>query len=441
MKHPLFSIAEMKKSGRPAGICSVCSANRYVIEAAMEAAMRYDSDVLIEATANQVNQFGGYTGMNPFDFKDYVSAIALKTGFPFDRIILGGDHLGPLAWENEASASAMEKAAELIRQYVLSGFTKIHIDTSMLLGDDSPERKLDTGIIADRSAKLFFTAEQAFIELRKDEPDALHPVYVIGSEVPIPGGSRETEELEVTSADDFRETISSFFTSLKNYGLDDVWKNIIAIVVQPGVEFGDDWIHDYSRDAAQELCASLRDFPNFCFEGHSTDYQTAASLKMMIQDGISILKVGPALTYALRESLFMLSQIENELLAGAGSTVLSRFPEVLENAMLNNPENWLKHYHGSDEENRLARRYSYSDRIRYYLSYPEVNHSVEQLVSNLKQMQIPLGMISQFMPIQYRKIRNRLLQNDVESLIKDSIINVLDDYYFAVMPQDKILLV
>src|SRR5512138_1151089 len=91
--HPLRKMIESQKSGIPAGIYSACSASDMVIEAVMERALRDDDHVLIEATANQVNQYGGYTGMKPVDFKNFVFSIADRVKFPYDRIILGGDHL------------------------------------------------------------------------------------------------------------------------------------------------------------------------------------------------------------------------------------------------------------------------------------------------------------------------------------------------------------
>lgn len=264
-----------------------------------------DSDyVLIEATANQVNQYGGYTGMKPVDFSRFVYSIAEKVKFPDDKIILGGDHLGPLTWKGLPAEKAMEEAKELIRQFVYAGFTKIHIDTSMHLGDDDKAKKLETTVIAERGAVLAKAAEKAFEELAASNPHALHPVYVIGSEVPIPGGSQgEEEQLQVTSPDDFRETVNLFREEFYRNNLDSAWENVIAIVVQPGVEFGDDSIHEYDRNAAEELCKELKNYPSLVFEGHSTDYQTPEALKEMVEDGIAVLKVGPALTFALREAL------------------------------------------------------------------------------------------------------------------------------------------
>lgn len=154
MKHPLISIVEKQKNGIARGIYSACTANEYVIEAVLERALKDKEYALIEATANQVNQFGGYTGMTPKDFVEFVISIAKRVNFPIDKIILGGDHLGPLTWINENSFDAMKKSKELIKQYILSGFTKIHIDTSMKVDDDDKNSPLETSIIAERGATM-----------------------------------------------------------------------------------------------------------------------------------------------------------------------------------------------------------------------------------------------------------------------------------------------
>lgn len=431
--HPLKEIIEKQKKGIPAGICSICSANEYVIEAAMEKALAENSNVLIEATANQVNQFGGYTGMKPVDFREFVFSIASKVGLPVERIILGGDHLGPLTWKNEKSPEAMEKSVELIKQYVLAGFTKIHIDTSMHLADDDKNKPLDTKVIANRGAVLCSAAEKAFSELVASNPNAVHPVYIVGSEVPIPGGSQEEEEgIKVTEVKDFEETVEVFREAFFDNNLQEAWENVIAVVVQPGVEFGDDSIHEYKREEAADLSKALKKYPGLVFEGHSTDYQTKEALKQMIEDGIAILKVGPGVTYALREGLFALAHMEKELFGNNSGTKLSNFIEVLDKAMLDNPGNWKNHYHGSDDKIAFARKYSLSDRCRYYLPVPEVASSIQLLIKNLKSVEIPLTLISQFLPVQYWKIRKGELQNDAEALLKDRVINTIDDYYYAV---------
>lgn len=430
--NPLKDIVINQKKGVFQGIYSACSANEFVIEAVLDKALQNNEYVLIESTANQVNQFGGYTGMKPLDFKRFVYSIADRMNFPRQRIILGGDHLGPLIWRDEDTEPAMIKSKELIRDYVLAGYAKIHIDTSMMLKEDDVLDEFSTTLIAKRSAILCIEAERAFHELKQADKTSIHPVYVIGSEVPIPGGSQDEEELvKVTTVKDFEDTVSTFQTIFNENNLDEAWENVIAFVVQPGVEFGDEAVHDYDRGAARKLTEALKKYPGFVFEGHSTDYQTAQALKEMVEDGIAILKVGPALTFALREALFALSQIEKELFRFDAGIALSRFIETLEEQMLKKPYHWRNHYHGTSEKVRFSIRYSYSDRCRYYLPDENVEYATRLLLENLQKKEIPLTLIRQYMPLQYEKIRNHKLLNHPVALLKDRIGNCLDDYIFA----------
>ena len=430
-KHPLKSIVEAQKKGISAGIYSACTANGFVIEAVMERALKNGSFILVEATANQVNQYGGYTGMKPADFRNFVFSLALKKEFPLNKIILGGDHLGPLTWKKLAAEKALEESKELIRQFVLAGFTKIHIDTSMHLGDDDKSTKLDTEVIAQRGAMLCEIAERAFAELKSKNPEAYQPVYIVGSEVPVPGGSREDDGIQITRASDFKDTVEAFKEAFCNRSLNNAWENVIAVVVQPGVEFGDECIHGYNRINAEELRIALQGYSQLVFEGHSTDYQTAGALKEMVEDGIAILKVGPALTFALREGLFSLSHMENMLFKSSSHRNASNFTDILDTAMVNNPEHWAKYYRQGGTGLELERKYSLLDRCRYYLPLKEVRESLELMLSNLESVKIPLTLISQYMPVQYAKIRNGLLDNDPESLVKDRVVNCIDTYLEA----------
>ena len=267
-------VLKRKRGMNFAGIPSFCTANDLVIEACLEQAHRFDDYVLIEATANQVNQYGGYTGMKPEDYRDFVYQIADRIGFPREKIILGGDHLGPLVWQNEPEAEAMEKAKELVRLFVLAGFKKIHLDTSMRLADDSREKALSDEVIAKRGAILYEVCENAFLELKKNNPEEERPVFIIGSEVPIPGGAQEAEEsITVTSPEAVYRTLAVYRREFEKLGQKNAFDNIIGIVVQPGVEFGDEDVFAYDRVKAAELTAVLKKYDNIVLEGHSTDYQ------------------------------------------------------------------------------------------------------------------------------------------------------------------------
>ena len=124
MKHPIQLLMEQRRNGQNCGIESVCSANEYVLEVALRRSKLFNAPVLIEATANQVNQFGGYTGMYPQDFYDMVLKMASEIGVPEDHVILGGDHLGPLTWQNLPETEAMANSEVLVYQYARAGFTK-----------------------------------------------------------------------------------------------------------------------------------------------------------------------------------------------------------------------------------------------------------------------------------------------------------------------------
>ena len=67
---PLQQLVERHRAGEHVGITSVCSAHPLVLRAALEHAAQTGTVVLIEATSNQVDQDGGYTGMRPADFRD-----------------------------------------------------------------------------------------------------------------------------------------------------------------------------------------------------------------------------------------------------------------------------------------------------------------------------------------------------------------------------------
>ena len=96
MKDFIKNILEERKKGHSLGIPSYCTANKQVIKSILLHAKETKHTVLLEATSNQVNQFGGYTGMKPIDYKNYVYSLAEEIGCPKEYIILGGDHLGPL---------------------------------------------------------------------------------------------------------------------------------------------------------------------------------------------------------------------------------------------------------------------------------------------------------------------------------------------------------
>ncbi|MDR1650598.1 MAG: class II D-tagatose-bisphosphate aldolase, non-catalytic subunit [Synergistaceae bacterium] len=422
-------LARDRENGKSAGVYSVCSANPIVLEASMDHARRENRPLLIESTSNQVNQYGGYTGMRPGDFAAFVRDIASRSGFDGENLILGGDHLGPLVWKDMPEDEAMKRAAELVGAYVEAGFTKIHLDTSMRLSCDPSSQVLPDDIIAERGASLCAVAEEAYKKRARLVP-ASKPVYVIGSEVPVPGGAQEekSDGLTPTSPSDFRASYEAFERAFERHGLEDAWGRTVAFVVQPGVEFNGETIFDYDRGAASELCEALRNIGRpLVFEGHSADYQRTESLSKMVEDGVAILKVGPGLTFAMREGLIALEHIEREL-AALHSLDPSNFSAALESAMMADDSNWKGHYHGDAESLRLQRRYSFFDRARYYLPVPEVDLSVKKLLGNLARVGIGLSLLSQYLPRSFEKARGGRLSVSPMELLKDCVREALSPY-------------
>ena len=420
---------EKRKEGIICGVPSYCTANELVIESVLKQAKRFDDSILIEATANQVNQFGGYTGMKPADYREFVYEIADRIGFPRENVVLGGDHLGPLTWVDEDEASAMDKAEELVRLFVAAGYKKIHLDTSMRLASDPTDEMLSDETIAARGARLYAACEEEYQKLLAKNPEEKRPVYIIGSEVPIPGGAQEEEDsISVTKPAAVEKTLAAYKEQFEKVGMGDAFENIIGIVVQPGVEFGDDTVFHYNRVNAAELTAAMKKYDGVVMEGHSTDYQSPAGLKEMVEDGIAILKVGPALTFALRDGIFALSAIEKVILPEEKQV---KFEDVLEKVMMENPGNWQKHYHGNDKELYIKRKYSFSDRCRYYFALPEIQEAIAKLIENIDSVDIPLGLLHQYMPLQYVKVRDGKLAKEGRALLLDSVNEITETYNYA----------
>ncbi len=191
------------------------------------------------------------------------------------------------------------------------------------------------------------------------------------------------------------------------------------------MEFGSDFVVDYQPGAATGLVRFIEMQPRPVFEAHSTDYQTPGSLRRLVQDHFAILKVGPALTFAFREAAFALAWMEAELLP---TSECSGLLAVLEEAMLRDPRHWQKHYHGSPQELAFSRKYSLSDRVRYYWPDTAVQTAFNRLLANLSAQPLPLTLLSQFAPGQLARIRDGSLENKPEEIILDHIDRVLEDY-------------
>ncbi len=412
------NIVNSHKNNNNSGIYSVCSAHPLVIKATMLYEQNTSKQILIEATSNQVNQFGGYTGMTPKDFVIYVEQLADEVGFPMERVILGGDHLGPNCWQNEPAQQAMEKSKILIKEYIEAGFTKIHLDASMSCADDPIP--LEPKVVAERAAVLCQAAEAYASEEQKQQL-----AYVIGTEVPVPGGeSHAIETINVTKIEDVQDTIDRHLVAFKEIGVPQAISRIIGIVVQPGVEFDHTRVIRFDKEKATDISKFIKD-TEWVYEAHSTDYQTEKHLRQLVQAHFSILKVGPALTFALREALFSLSEIEEKLVEPENQ---SKFKQVVDSVMLNEEKYWKSYYHGKYSDTMLNLHFSFSDRIRYYWADERIKKVTDKMFTNLKKENIPLSLLSQYLPNQYIKVSSDKLSLNPTSLVLDKIGEVIGQY-------------
>jgi len=190
------------------------------------------------------------------------------------------------------------------------------------------------------------------------------------------------------------------------------------------------WMGRESREPsapakARALSAALTGLPGIVFEAHSTDYQTGDGLRQLVADGFSILKVGPWLTFALREALYGLDAIADVL---DGHAPRNRLMQAMEAVMQAAPANWAKYYQGGAADLWLQRHFSYSDRIRYYWPDPAAMAAVDNLRHRLTGRRIPDPVLRQYLP----NLPQDPAGADFESILLRSVEAVLALYHAAI---------
>lgn len=277
---------------------------------------------------------------------------------------------------------------------------------------------LADAVTAERAARLAAVAER-----HCQGPHA--PVYVIGTEVPVPGGAvNGLDHLQITEPASVATTCEVHRKAFEAAGQSDAFARVIALVVQPGVEFGHDDVIHYAPEKACDLSAALMGLPTVVFEAHSTDYQTETGLRQLVGDGFSILKVGPWLTFALREALYGLDAIADVL---EGKPPQNELMQTMETVMQAAPANWAKYYHGTETDLWVQRHFSYSDRIRYYWPDAAADTAVRNLRTRLANRTIPAPVLRQYLPA-----LALCDATDVEAMLIKSVEAVLATYHAAI---------
>ena len=330
-------LVEAWHSEKPQGIYSVCSAHPWVLEAAMEQALADNSPLLIEATSNQVNHLGGYTGITPADFPAAGRGDRTGDGLPGRATNSGRRPPRPQPVAAAACSRSNARGGADGRGFCASW---VHQDPSgrkhaLWRREGAADRR---GDCRSRSNP---------VRGREKASGTIKPVYVIGTEVPVPGGATESlSHLEPTRREAAAKTLEVHRRVFAAKGLSATLPRVIALVVQPGVEFNHLSVVDYDPPPAAHLTQFLKQQSGLVYEAHSTDYQRPQSYRSLVRDGFIILKVGPALTFAMREALEALERIEAELIP---AEKCSRLAEVMEQLMLQHPQNWEHHYTGDEQ--------------------------------------------------------------------------------------------
>lgn len=414
MTDPLSAAIRANRAGGRVALASVCAAHPDVLAAALRLAEARDRVLLIEATSNQVNQFGGYTGMRPPDFVALVERIAAREGASLERILFGGDHLGPQVWRAEPAAAAMAKAADLMRAYLAAGFVKIHLDCSE--GCAGEPAQLGDALAARRAAALAKVCEEA-------APG--RALYVVGTEVPPPGGARKGERgIAPTPLERARATLEAHRAAFAAAGIGAAFARVRGLVVQPGLEFAPDHIERFDLAQPDRLSAALEGWPDLAFEAHSTDYQHPEVYPDLARRGFAVLKVGPALTFAWREALYALGHVRLWLSGG------DHISEVMERLMRAEPQFWRGHY----PDDRSLRHFGYADRIRYYWAQPEALEAVAALEAAFDAAHPPAPLLEQYFAPEILTRAAALRAGGVspaKSLLYAKVQAALDPYLFS----------
>lgn len=416
-----------RKEGK-GGIYCICSAHPDVVVASLLYAKRTGCLLSIETTAHQVNQDGGYTGITPKNYAKWVEKTASEIGLSSNDYVLGGDHLGPTSWKMLSADEAMIKSKEVVKEYVEAGYHKIHLDTSIFCDDDTAESTPES-VLIQRTIELLKVAENT---AQAKYGTSKHLFYVIGTEVPLPGGAQESTEIVFcTPKKVASQTLKQMKEAFFDAGYKDAWERTYGLVLQPGVEYGDDFVFQYPINGAENLKSLLDSYPNLIYEAHSTDYQPVEALMRLVEDHFAILKVGPWLTTSWREALFALDMIENDLPQIKNKSYIR---DSLKKAMFKNDKYWQKYYEGSKEEISYKLLYSLSDRSRYYWEEDSVKTACKSLLSNLSGLKdgIPYAMLSQYLPwvLEYQeKYRIKLSPQEILYL---AVERVLERYTEAI---------
>ena len=390
---------------------SFCTSNFDVLKVLMIFSKYHQLPTLIESTSNQVNQFGGYTGLKPLQFKQKVDKLCKSVKLPSKLLIIGGDHLGPLPWKNVNKKSAMKNAKILVKKCLNAKYKKIHIDTAIVCRD---EKNIDRNIIVNR-------CEEILKSLTKN--DLKNVFIVVGTEVPFAGGGDHLKPV-ITKLESIKKEYLLYSKIFKQKKI--LKKKPFALVIDPGIGFNNLAITTTNLFGFRKK-NSFSKKNNFYFEAHSSDYQSRTDLKRLVENNFKFLKVGPELTYIYSKSIFKMQSIEKLIY----TKKLSDIDSVLLSEMNINKKYWKSYYKGPKKKIDFLLFNSYLDRSRYYWNKKKVINSKKILFKNINKLNENLFLRSFNLTKRKLKIKKLLKLSNTDFITYLFLEKVFAKYYSA----------
>ena len=402
-------------------LCSEVSEPDFVQEVYLRQALADGSLALFEICADMLNPHGQSGKMISDDFIVNVKQIAVKTGFPRDRLIFGVNDLSPSLWKDESIESALKKTCAFISDLVSLGFNKLGIHAGIPLKGDPADQPLPQKVIIEREAALYQAAEGAAAALLDEEK----PLYVI--DVNPSQGMTENQK-NMVCKEDVEIAVDRFTQIAAAAGLPEMKERLLAVRIFLGAGYNSEKVIPFDSPLIKELGECVyRDKP-VVMEVLHTDFQPKTVLNQLVDNHFAFLSIGSELTYTMREALFSMARMENETMVGKPGVYLSNFIIELDRAMQLAPRYWQKYYTGNGFEQLVARKYSLYDRSRFFLEDKEVRKMKKRLFDNLIEYPVPQTVMRQFMPRQYERVAAGELENKPDVLMMDAVRHALSRY-------------
>ncbi len=313
----LITLREQEKAALT--LLAVCPNSSAVLEAAVKAASRKRSILLLAATLNQVDYEGSYTGWTQDRFVQEMHMYADKynwSGPIYPCLDHGGPWLKDLhTLANISYPETMENVKTSITACIRAGYRLLHIDPTV-------DRTLPAGnalpleLVVSRTVELIDHAERVRKKYALPKVD-----YEVGTEE-VHGGLVDIKR--------FEEFIDFLHTELNRYNLADCWPCLL--VAQVGTD-----LHTtkFKSRVAMKLFRILAPHGSMV-KGHYTDW--VQSPHEYPASGIGAANVGPEFTAAEYDALAALESQER-LLASTRSS--SKIMQTLKSAVIDS-RRWKK---------------------------------------------------------------------------------------------------